>query len=377
MGDNTYKMENLVFSYRKLGHGKARAAAIRCAIEQADLNNDIPYMVFLREELCSESLWYLNGLDVITIFPEILALIDRYPDVSLTRFQKGEPDIIKPVLWLYEALLSVCSDFYQVSLGDGIKFCNDFLKRWTAYGHDAKEPYRIITEFYMSTGDMDSAGIYFNKFKQCGGTECYCEPSCAANTDIRYYLLDNEKEKADKIAEDILNYKIKSYSLETNAMMRMESTYMRYYILHGDYAKAAECAHILEYSNIETSEFKQWMAFMCAYVHENPGHALHIYKKYYKEWHKEDNPFLKYYTFMNTACFFKGITKEKRTGTVHIGQNVYLPPEAVAGREGVYNINILAEYYYNEAFGIAQRFDSRNGTNKFTDELYMSFENVL
>ncbi len=116
MGDNTYKMENLVFGYRKLGHGKARAAAIRCAIEQADLNNDIPYMVFLREELCSESLWYLNGLDVITIFPEILALIDRYPDVSLTRFQKGEPDIIKPVLWLYEALLSVCSDFYQVSL---------------------------------------------------------------------------------------------------------------------------------------------------------------------------------------------------------------------------------------------------------------------
>ncbi|MDE6616517.1 MAG: hypothetical protein K2K35_08105, partial [Lachnospiraceae bacterium] len=233
MGNNTYKMEYLVFDYRKLGHGKARAAAIRSAIEQADLNNDIPYMVFFREELCSESLWYLNGLDVITIFPEILALIDRYPDVSLTHFQKGQPDIIKPVLWLYEALLNVCSDFYQVSLKDGINFCNDFLKRWTAYGHDAKEPYRMITEFYMSTGDMDSAEIYFNKFKQCGGEECYCEPSCAANTDIRYYLLDNEKEKADSIAEDILNYKIKSYSLETNAIMRMESIYMRYYILHG------------------------------------------------------------------------------------------------------------------------------------------------
>ncbi|MCI8747814.1 MAG: hypothetical protein HFH67_08105 [Lachnospiraceae bacterium] len=52
----------------------------------------------------------------------------------------GGPDIIKPVLWLlYEALVSVCLDFYQVSLEGGIKFCNDCLKRRTAYGHDAPE----------------------------------------------------------------------------------------------------------------------------------------------------------------------------------------------------------------------------------------------
>lgn len=35
----------------------------------------------------------------------------------------GGPDIIKPVLWLlYEALVSVCLDFYQVSLEKGDKF---------------------------------------------------------------------------------------------------------------------------------------------------------------------------------------------------------------------------------------------------------------
>ncbi len=35
------------------------------------------------------------------------------------------------------------------------------------------------------------------------------------------------------------------------------------------------------------------------------------------------------------------------------------------------------EYYYNEAFGIAKRFNDRNGTNKFTDGLNMSFLNAL
>ena len=50
MYNNGYDPEILVHNYRKIGHGKARAGAIRSAINQADLNNDIPYMMFFREE---------------------------------------------------------------------------------------------------------------------------------------------------------------------------------------------------------------------------------------------------------------------------------------------------------------------------------------
>lgn len=373
---DTYNPERLVYNYRGLGHGKARAGAIRNAIKQADLNNDIPYMVFLREELCSESLWYLNGIDVITIFPEILSLIDKYPDAGLTPFQGNEPDNIKPVLWLYEALINVCSDSYQVPLKECIKFCNDFLTRWTAYGHDAKEPYRMITEFYISIGDMESAREFFRKFNQCGGEECYCEPSCAANTQIRYYLWNNEKVKADKIAEDILKSRIKSYNRETNAMLRMKSIYMRYYIMHGNYKKAAECASVLERSGTGTSEFKQYMSFMCAYVYENPFHSLDIYNKYCKEWHMEDNKFLRYYIFMNTACFFKGLGKEKENCNIHPVEYNGFTVQPVPGKEGLYNTGSLAGYYYKEAEKIAKKFDQRNGTDKFTKELAQAYKNV-
>ena len=46
MYNNGYNPETLVYNYRRIGHGKARADAIRSAVSQADLNNDIPYMIF-------------------------------------------------------------------------------------------------------------------------------------------------------------------------------------------------------------------------------------------------------------------------------------------------------------------------------------------
>ncbi len=39
--------------------------------------------------------------------------------------------------------------------------------------------------------------------------------------------------------------------------------------------------------------------------------------------------------------------------------------------------NTVVKNYYNEAFGIAKRFNDRNGTNKFTDGFNMSFLNAL
>ncbi len=149
MENSNYNPEKLVYNYRSFEHGKAKINAIRAAVKQADDNNDIPYMIFFRKELCSESSWYSDGLEVITVFPELLALIDKYPDAGLTCFWNNQPDNIKPVLWCYELLLSACVEFYQVSMEECIKFLNDFLHRWTAYGHDAKEPYRMMVEIRL------------------------------------------------------------------------------------------------------------------------------------------------------------------------------------------------------------------------------------
>ena len=133
-----YNPEKLVYGYRKLGHG--RASAIRYAINQADINNDIPYMVFFREELCHESSWFLDELDVVTVFPELLSLLDKHPDAWHTPFWQGR-DIQTDILEMYGHLLDACLSFYQIAFEDCINFYNDYKKRLVAYGYSPREAY--------------------------------------------------------------------------------------------------------------------------------------------------------------------------------------------------------------------------------------------
>ena len=123
MGDNTYNPEKLVDNYLRMPYGKARTAAMRYAMEQADLNNDLEYMLYFRMELCDER--YGNGLDNFVVFPELLAIVDKNPDngkISRKRFY----EIMGNILWTYESLLSLCSEYYQIPLNDCIYFHNDF-----------------------------------------------------------------------------------------------------------------------------------------------------------------------------------------------------------------------------------------------------------
>ena len=52
--EDVYNPDKLMYNYMKEGHGRTRADAIRYAIRQADLNNDVEHMVSFRIELCEE-----------------------------------------------------------------------------------------------------------------------------------------------------------------------------------------------------------------------------------------------------------------------------------------------------------------------------------
>ena len=60
-----YNPEEIKNHYNEIPHGKAKSDAIRQAIEMADQNNDLPFMIYFREEICAEScfLWQYYGND--------------------------------------------------------------------------------------------------------------------------------------------------------------------------------------------------------------------------------------------------------------------------------------------------------------------------
>ena len=373
MDGSVYNPEGLVYSYRKLAHGKARADAIHYAAEQADLNNDIPYMVFFREEFCLESIWYADEINIYTVFPELLSLTDKYPDIERTPFQYNS--ITEEVLYIYGAVAVDSGNFYQIPLKDCINFLNGFKERWTAAGHSACQPYYYMFLFYIDAGDGINAAKCFKAYKSCpvGDREC---KGCSANAEIEYYLQSGEKEKADSLALKIENgiLRCKDSFNSSFSMLRMKRIYLKYYICHGDYENAAKCAYILEHNNSQEKDFHPWAFIMCAYVYSKPGRAMCIYKKHWQEWEEERNPIEKFFAYKCAACFFKGLGKLKGTDTVKICFSGSFP---LYNKDNVYKVSGITEYYYKGAEEIAAKFDKRNGTHKFIKELEMTFANVL
>lgn len=373
--ESNYYPESLRYRYNKMKHGRAKAEAIRCAIEQADLNNDIPYMVVFRADFCNEAMWYADEINIYTVFPELLSLIDSHPGIESTGYR--DCDIMKYVLDIYGGLVVDSSDYYQIPFEDCVKFQEDFKKRWISAGYNASLPYRYFSAFYRETGNSALAAEFFKKFKNCPPEPNDCI-GCITNSEIAYYLYNNEKEKADMLAEKIENGTIRCSGAENNAfsLMRMETLYIEYYIIHGDYENAAKCADVLEskYRRGLENEFNAWDFKMCAYVYSRPRYGLDIYKNHWKEWEEERTPYNQFYSYMCAACFFKGIKKQKNTDTVKISTDSSFP---LYNGNSIYKLDSLIEYYYNSAEEIAGKFDKRNRTSKFTDELNMSFANVL
>lgn len=364
-----YNPEKLVYNYRRLGHGKARVSAIRYAINQADINNDIPYMIFFREELCDESSWFADELDVVTVFPELLSLSDKYPDAGLTRFQQGG-DIQADLLYMYNHLLDSCLSFYQIPFEDCVNFHNDYKKRWVAYGHSPRKAYDNFVEFYLETGHMESAKEFLCKFKAIPPASYDCV-ACSTVTEIKYYLLNNEKEKADKLSEKIEDGTLRCNGTLSDSLLRLKQQHLKYYILHGIYDKAAEAADILEHSGSEVKVHNRWASFMCAYASLKPGRGLRIYKKHWKEWEDEKDQYERFYEFKDAACFFNYLKKDKKT--IKLDTSNIFP---LYNETSIYSTEDLCNYYYKEAEDVAKKFDNRNGTDKFMNELVMSFANA-
>ena len=153
-----YNPDLLKQQYEQLENGKVRISGMYESIKQADENNDVPFQLYFRIELCDESDWYADSLDMFVVFPKLLALGDKHPDAPPTVYNNNYENAMAHILWVYKWLLNDCSEFYQISKADWEMFLEDFKKRTVAFGYS-------LREYYSYFGDNELAKKYFELFR--------------------------------------------------------------------------------------------------------------------------------------------------------------------------------------------------------------------
>lgn len=364
--EDFYDPEALKRSYDQLNHGKAKADAIRSAIEAADAHEDTAFRIFFRIELCGESCFYGDSLDMMVIFPEILAIMDRYPDTPSTCFDKGYTDEMDHVLWVYKWIVSNCKDFYQIPMSDCMKFFEDFKRRSQAYGYNLRPYYYFLYDFYekIDPEKAKEAFYAFEKIPRDGNCDC---KACERNTIIEFWLKNGEPERAKELAKDIENFTLRCGHDRMASWLRLKSNYMRYHLGREEFEEAEKYCRILGRQTLQDTEFQCWDHLLYCYAYRDMmGRALRIYKAHWKDWLEERDPSEIYDNSINIARFFKKMMKERESDTVKLSLDASFP---LYQESGEYRIEELYRYYYDRAADMAEKFDRRNGVTCYHDKL--------
>ena len=363
-----YDAQQLLKDFEKIEHGKSRIAAIRFAIRLADENHDLPYQLGFRMDLCYESNFYHDSMDMMVVFPEALALVDKFPDIPATPDADWYKNGLARVLDVYKWVINTCDAFYQIPYEDCMKFFEDFKRRSIAFGYNLKPYYKTLYNFFEVI-DEAQAEQYFKEFQKLPKDDNGDCKACDRNFEISYYLFRKKRvDIADKLAKDIENMQLRCGTNTNYAWLRLKGRYLEYYLEQKDYEKAGEYVRLLEqYSrNEKMSEYDYDDAFFLFYTHMDMGKALKIYKKDWKEWFEERCPYERFYLDSRIALFFRELGKQRKGNTIKLKLNPTFP---LYSEDGIYSIQELEKFYYNNAKDIAVKFDQRNGSKYYQKEL--------
>jgi len=352
--------------YMELERGKPRMAGIRSAIAEADKHKDVPYQIYFRSQFCEESCFYGDGLDMVVMFPELLALVDKNPSAPTTRHNRNFKNSLDNVLWVYKWVLGHCESFYQVSIEDWLAFLEDFKKRSLAFGYNLRPYYEYLYELYNAMDDprSEEAFAQFEKLPHDGNCNCR---ACERNTEINYYLEHDNLDMAVRLSREIENFSLICGASEKNrAWLRLKKNYLWYYLRHRDKEKIAEHCRLLERNMNGEAEFDCWSELLEGYAWVDLGKALKIYKEHWKEWLEERCPVSVYGQNKQACIFFRELGKARK------GEYVKLPLDtAFSGyrEDGKYRIRDMYQFHYGRAWDMAEKFDARNGTDAYCKTL--------
>ena len=359
-----YDPEDYKNAYEQIEHGKARLAAMRAAIEAADANHDRPYQFYFRTQFCRESNFYLDSMDMMVMFPELLTLADKYPDTPTTRFNNGFTDSVDHVLWCYKWVLGACVDFYQIPMEDCQKFFEDFKRRSIAYGYNLKPYFRQKYYFYYNIDrkKAEEAFYEFERLPRDGNADCR---ACERNTEILFYLNKGNLKRAEQLAKDIENQTLRCGN-DNTAWLRLKGNYLDHYMKTKNLEEALKYCRIIERSARKQSEHQRWDDLICCYAHADIGKALKLYKEHWKELREDREPSSVFDTSFNLSHFFKLLSESRKRSTVNLPFDSSFP---LYREDGQYKINNLYVFYHKTAEDIAKKMDARNGVNFYQDLL--------
>ena len=346
--------------YKNLEYSPFKLSCIKNAIQSAAEEKEYYWKLKFMEDYIQEVTFEGDLLLEMLMFPEYITLYDAHPELH----QKYS---IKNILKVYKWILADISGFYQISYEKCLEYFEDFKKRCIANGISLSYYYKLWADFLEDTdiNEKRYKKAIKNYYAKKRENFFNCE-LCELNSKVSFEIYYGSFEKALKLAKPILEGEKKCINIPHCTY----NNFLDYYITHNNMEKAAVYEKLL-IKEIKENHLADISTLLHYYGLTDIHKGIKMWKKYIDSDIKNHFPLSQFY-FEKEACFLlKKVKEETKKRTLKI----ILPKEfPLYKADNTYTIDELIKYYQKNVIEIAQKFDERNGNNKYIKNLeYLNF----
>ena len=342
--------EELEQEFWQLDTGTPRLNAMRKAVAEADLKQDLYWQFRFRYDYIEESVFCGDRYFALIVFPEMLNLYENNQELH------DDSDASYNVLICFRWIVEAVDEFPNISKQEIDSYFRLFKKMLLEQGKSLSIYYMKRSSFYMDV-DKTIATADFYRFLKEPLDDVSDGRALYYNQQVMYYLSIGKEEKALKSAKLIFEGKLKASPLPQSTYHK----FMRYYLEHENYEQAVYYAKLI-IPKVNGNAYYLHMIgdIMSLYSVLDIQKGLALFSKNYNLYLQSRNPWLKMHFAIGAYHLFDKIANNK--------MNFKVPENTPISSMSIQEI---AEYFYQTANDFVKQFDSRNGTNFYAKRLYL------
>lgn len=353
---NTFNGEALQTQIDRI-KGPHKIKAIANAIEQADAAEDHYWRLLFRYMYASEATFHDDPPKAMPVAAEFANIFEEHPDVL------GEPGK-EAYLMIMQMAIDPIVSLPQIPLEQWEQMMEQFwllIKRFHL-GHRVFWWQKCRFTIYL---DKQKAFEYYQKFWRTGRDALSDCRACERCYGVRMHLLMGDKEGAEEQAKPIKSKHLR-FCGDTPHLMLL--AYIEDSMDHGDLKTALPYARELKrIGHRDKGDLSYMGAVLRCFAYDDKTTAIELIEEglpwTVSMWDQK-----KIYDFYKgTWTVFHQIRKERETLQIH------LPDKLPIYREDqTYSLEELENWFYEQLQELAKRFDKRNGTDSFQENLQMA-----
>ena len=337
----------------------AKVNAMKDGMRLADQSNDAQYSYFFRRELIDDAAYDGRFSDVRDALGALGWILKKWDDGELDNFGVDPNELIDKEQWICRWITM----YPDIGLPQLDNLLEDLKGRLQTAGYQLRFYYEAVMIASLLTDQSERAAEAYKEYRK-GRMDRFLDcDDCIGCRYIKYLRYAGDHKAAFKEAASMaypgycnMNPKTAYNELVASAVENNDYDGMDIYQQRA-YKMIAKDQYFLDFIGYH----------MQYYAHFNVNKGLELYKKHLA-WLNGRNRFpLSIYDFhMGAAVLFNVLDKSKQGQSFKAVLDINFP---LYNPSGIYHIEDLKRYHYEQAAVLAAQFDKRNGTDYYINKL--------